>query len=160
MVAHPSSIGYSVARPTEMRSLVLALCAAFAVIFTGASAHAQHSQGRCYGTLASYRPTASDQVTTPLKAAKQVVMAALPAMPSRSQAPTLCTDPSQPGCQVDCPDAPTHNGSWSAHHEPVELNTGLPEIPPQEVDLVDPAAQFHGGPRAGAMRAPWRPPSA
>ncbi len=143
-----------------MRSLVLALCAAFAVIFTGASAHAQHSQGRCYGTLASYRPTASDQVTSPLKASKPVVAVALPAMPSHSQAPTLCSDPSQPGCQVDCPDAPTHNGSWSAHHEPVELTLGLPEVPPQAVDLVDPAAQFHGGPRAGAMRTPWRPPSA
>ena len=86
--------------------------------------------------------------------------AALPALPSHSQAPTLCSDPSQPGCHVDHPDAPRHPSSWDLHHEPVDLSTHNLDIPPQAVDTFDPAAQFHGGPRAGQARTPWRPPSA
>ena len=144
----------------EMRPLLLALCAAFAVIFTGGWASAQQVQARCYGVLASHRPVANDQVSSPVKTAKRIA-AALPALPSRSQAPTLCSDPTQPGCQVDRPDAPRHHGGgWDLHHEPVELLSHSLEIPPQAVETIDPAAQFHGGPRAGQARSPWRPPSA
>ncbi len=160
MVARWSTIGYSLRRPHEMRPLLLALCAAFAVIFTGATASAQQVQARCYGILASHLPVANDQVSSPAKTAKRVT-AALPALPSHSQAPTLCSDPTQPGCQVDRPDAPRHHGgAWDMHHEPVELVSHTLEIPPQAVDVFDPAAQFHGGPRAGQARSPWRPPSA
>lgn len=143
-----------------MRPLVLALCAALAVILTGGTARAQQSQARCYGALATYHPTARDEVTSPVKTAKPVTVVAAPTLPSHSQAPTLCTDRSQPGCQVDRPDAPRHHVGWDVHHEPVELASVMPEVPPQAVDLVDPAAQFHGGPCAGATRTPWRPPSA
>lgn len=145
-----------------MRPLVLALCAALAVILTGGAAHAQQSQARCYGALATYLPTAQDEseVSSPVKTAKRETVTAAPALPSHSQAPTLCTDRNQPGCQVDRPDAPRHHAGWDVHHEPVELTSVMPEVPPQAVDLVDPAAQFHGGPRAGATRTPWRPPSA
>lgn len=141
-----------------MRPLLLALCAAFAVILTGSLASAQQVQARCYGVLASHRPVANDQVTSPVKSAKHITA---PALPSRSQAPTLCSDPTQPGCQVDRSDAPrSHGGSWDMHHEPVEIVSNTLEIPPQAVDVFDPAAQFHGGPRAGQARSPWRPPSA
>jgi hypothetical protein len=92
-----------------------------------------------------------------VKTGKQITA---PAVPSRSQAPTLCSDPSQPGCHVDRPDAPRHSSSWDLHHEPVDLTTHNLDIPPQAVDTFDPAAQFHGGPRAGRTRVPWRPPSA
>ncbi|MDB4932734.1 MAG: hypothetical protein JWM10_5218 [Myxococcaceae bacterium] len=143
-----------------MRPLLLALCAAFAVIFTGGAASAQQVQVRCYGVLASHLPIAHDQVTSPAKTGKQITAAALPSLPSRSQAPTLCSDPSQPGCHVDRPDSPRHPSSWDLHHEPVELTTHTLDIPPQAVDTFDPAAQFHGGPRAGQARTPWRPPSA
>lgn len=161
MVARGSTIGYSVRlKPPPMRSLLLALCVAFAVILTGGAASAQQVQARCYGVLASHLPLVNDQVSSPVKAAKQLI-AALPALPSHSQAPTLCSDPTQPGCQVDRPDAPRSNGgSWDMHHEPVEFFSGTLEIPPQAVEVFDPAAQFHGGPRAGQTRSPWRPPSA
>ena len=140
-----------------MRPLLLALCAAFAVMFTGGLASAQQVRARCYGILASHRPVANDQVSSHVKTGKQF---AAPALPSRSQAPTLCSDPTQPGCQVDRPDAPRHQSSWDMHHEPVEITSHVLEIPPQAVDVFDPAAQFHGGPRRGQARSPWRPPSA
>ncbi len=161
MVAHRSTIGYSLrSKHPQMRPLLLALCAAFAVIFTGGLASAQQVQARCYGVLASHLPVANDQVSSPVKTGKQLV-AALPALPSHSQAPTLCSDPTQPGCQVDRPDAPrSHGGSWDMHHEPIEIISHTLEVPPQAVDVFDPAAQFHGGPRAGQARSPWRPPSA
>lgn len=146
-----------------MRPFLLALCAAFAVILTSGVASAQQVQARCYGVLASHLPLASDQVSSPVKTAKRtsVALPALPAVPSHSQAPTLCSDPTQPGCQVDRPDAPRHHGgAWDLHHEPVEIISHSLEIPPQAVDAFDPAAQFHGGPRDGQARSPWRPPSA
>ena len=55
-----------------MRPLLLALCAAFAVIFTGGWASAQQVQARCYGVLASHRPVANDQVSSPVKTAKRL----------------------------------------------------------------------------------------
>jgi hypothetical protein len=143
-----------------MRPLLLALCAAFAVIFTGGLASAQQVQGRCYGVLASHVPLANDLVSSRPKVDKRTA-AALPALPSRSQAPTLCSDPSQPGCHVDRPDAPTrHGGTWDMHHEPIDLVALTLDIPPQAVDTFDPATRIHGGPRAGSARSPWRPPSA
>lgn len=141
----------------RMRSLVFALCAAFAVLLTAAPSHAHQSQVRCFGALASHQLMDQEQVTSFVKTSKQV---AAPSGPTRSQAPTLCSDPSQPGCQVDRPDAPRHHGSWDLHHEPVDLTSAVPEVPPQAVDDVEPAFQFHGGPRVGSAQTPWRPPSA
>lgn len=140
--------------PTGMRPLVLALCVAFAVLFTAARAHAHAPRPRCIGPLASYPLLARDRATSFVRAVPA------PAPPLRSQAPTLCSDPRQPGCHIDCPDAPSHHTSPDLHHEPVTLTTSVPEVDPAVREDVAAAAPPRGGPREGSTRSPWRPPSA
>ena len=80
-------------------------------------------------------------------------------VPRQSRAPVMCSDPSQPGCHVDVPDAPSHQG-WSA----TLSNSGDVSLPS---DVIPPpgSVAFHwaphpdGGPYAAHGRLPWRPPA-
>jgi hypothetical protein len=78
----------------------------------------------------------------------------------QSRAPTLCSDPQQPGCQCEQPEAPTSHGNLYAMADGVTLLPGLPPLgAPDGVDLV---MSWHaaGGPHAAHTRPALRPPSA
>ncbi len=134
-----------------MRSLVLALCAAFAVLLTAVPAHAQAPRRWCAGAFASYRHLDRDHATSFVRADAPVVA---PATPLRSQAPTLCDDPRQAGCRIDRPDAPRHHTSWDVHHEPVALTSAVPEVQPRPADDVTTEPLLRDGPRVATTRAP------
>ncbi len=157
LVAPKVGRGIVLRRPTRMRSLVLALCAAFAVLLTAMPAHAHAPRRWCVGQLASYRHLDRNHATSFVHAEAPV---AAPATPLRSQAPTLCSDPHQAGCRIDRPDTPRHHTSSDLHHEPIALNTSVPEVPLRSADDVTTEPLLRGGPRVATTRSPWRPPSA
>ncbi len=141
-----------------MRFVLAALCALVAVMLTAAPAHAQASTTRCFEALATHLPVANDQVTSPAKTVKTVLA---PATPMRSQAPRLCTDPNQPGCHVDRPDAPRHRGGGlDLHHEPVVQTAAMPDLAPRPERVTPWSPAPAGDARPACARSPWRPPAA
>lgn len=153
-----------------MRPLLLALCTAVAVMFTAASARAEGDVtarfGRCRAQsvsdamrawsdpeLAAPRPVEAGLSQAPLP------VRAVPAMPGQSRAPIMCTDPSQPGCHVDVPDAPHHHGAWLTAHDAVWARLPTLDLPPPDAVVYTHADLDPGAPGATHAPAPWRPPS-
>lgn len=163
-----------------MRSLLFALCAAVAVMFTASPARAEGaaSQGRCLIHWASFDdaplplslPEAQPErpeppAPAPVVAASLIevapTVAAKPApRPGQSRAPRLCVDPDQPECQVHPADPPHRGGIFMARHELTALVCGDLDVPPPDAVDYDFAAPRRQGPMSGHARPAWRPPSA
>ncbi len=78
----------------------------------------------------------------------------------QSRAPTLCSDPQQPGCQCEQPEAPPTHGNLYAMADGFTLLSGLDLLgPPDGVDLVM-SWNAAGGPHSAYPQPSWRPPSA
>ena len=80
--------------------LTHALLQGFAVLSSDAG-HTLAQGGPAFGLDPQARLDYGYQAVGTLTPMAKQLIAALPALPSHSQAPTLCSDPTQPGCQVD-----------------------------------------------------------
>lgn len=88
-----------------------------------------------------------------------IPLAQAPLAPGQSRAPTMCSDPRQPGCQLQAPDAP-HHGSF----ESVAVDAGMFTRPfdgigPGVMLGALPIGEALGTPADGHLRAMWRPPA-
>lgn len=153
-----------------MRPLLLALCTAVVVLFTASSARAEGSATQSFGRCRTQwmsdamRAWSDPELVVPRPVDPGLSQApapsrAMPAMPGQSRAPIMCTDPSQPGCHVDVPDAPHHHGVWLTAHDAVWSRAPSLDLPPPECVSYTHAEPNPGVPGATHAPAPWRPPS-
>lgn len=79
----------------------------------------------------------------------------------QSRAPVLCSDPTQPGCQIEMPDQAPQRGSWGAVGDFAALGANpFDTIEPPGGDAIVYPDDVTSAPREGHLRALWRPPAA
>lgn len=142
-----------------MRALYFALCTAFAVFFTGASAWAQ-SADECG---VNWSPRGSFVTAGEREAASQLATrhgeVHWRETPGQSRAPMACEDPNDPRCHVEQADPPGRSLPFGAVGVDALTPGWALDVPvPVEVEFVFPAS-LHGGPLTAHAAALLRPPA-
>ncbi|MBL8604154.1 MAG: hypothetical protein JNK72_19665 [Myxococcales bacterium] len=77
----------------------------------------------------------------------------------QSRAPTLCSNPSDPGCRCEQPDAPHSHGDLYSLADPFWVGHLPADIAPPLETLVTYGVSPRGAPREGVRGSLLRPPS-
>jgi len=159
-----------------MRLHLITALLSLLVLCTSASAFAVDRgaySGRCIDHVmpVAYASLSSQVITvegkTDAKAAETIasrlpppaVQHRAPSGPDQSRAPSMCSDPRQPGCQLQAPDAP-HQGTMDPMAvDAAMFNRPFEGVGPGVLLAALPLGEPLGVPAESHERPAWRPPA-